>query len=429
MRAVQALPLSDAVRQACRPLDLDPLVERIGDARLVLLGEASHGTHEYYLWRSRLSKRLITEKGFDFISVEGDWPDCYEVNRYVKGYPGVPTEAAEMLRAFNRWPTWMWANWEMAALAEWMKTRNLQLDESDRAGFYGLDVYSLWQSMDAVFEHLRESHPELLGSAERVFDCFSPYERDEQSYAWSAAHGLANCEAEIIEMLLDLQRGPEPEDAESHFNAEQNAHAALGAERYYRTMIRGDGKSWNIRDEHMMDTFDRLLERHGPDSKAIVWAHNTHIGDARQTDMRQAGMFNIGQLARERHAGDGVVLVGFGSYAGSVIAGRKWGAPMERMDVPEARRASWEALLHEHLSKDSLVLVDHLREVEEAEEIRGHRAIGVVYNPEHERLGNYVPTNLPRRYDAFVFLDRTHSLHPLHPPVLEGPPETYPWGF
>ncbi|HET6232461.1 MAG TPA: erythromycin esterase family protein [Longimicrobiaceae bacterium] len=428
--------LIEAVRDAGRPLrgdeDLDPLLDRIGGARIVLLGEASHGTSEYYTWRDRISRRLITEKGFSFISVEGDWPDCYTVNRWVKGGPGA--SARDVLHAFERWPTWMWANEEVVALAEWLRGHNASVAAGGaKAGFYGLDVYSLWDSMDAVIRYLETVDPDEARRARKAYGCFDPYHDDAQDYAMATALVPTSCEDEAVRTLVALrqkEREYREDDPESFFDAEQNALVARNAERYYRAMIRGGSASWNVRDTHMIETLERLLEHHGPNAKAIVWEHNTHIGDARATDMARAGMVNVGQLARQKW-GDDAVLVGFSSYSGSVIAGDEWGAPMRRLPVPEAREGSWEAICHSAGANDRLLLMEDLDEVEGATEPLGHRAIGVVYNPAAERYGNYVPSVLPYRYDAMLHIDHTHALSPLHmQPVEDGElPETYPSGM
>ena len=416
------------------PADLDPLLRRIGEARYVLLGEASHGTYEYYAWRAALSRRLIEEKGFSFIAVEGDWPDGYRVNRYVKGYPDSGDSAREVLHAFERWPTWMWANEEVVELAGWLRRHNDRVPEEKKAGFYGLDVYSLWDSLYQVLGYLGRYAPAALPAARRAFRCFEPYGEDVQEYARATRWIDASCESEAIALLSELRRAPasHPHDGrEARFNAEQNALVVKNAEHYYRTMVQGGPESWNIRDRHMTQTLERLMRHHGPESKAIVWAHNTHIGDARFTDMADDGMVNIGQLVREGHAGDGVVLVGFGSHRGTVIAGEEWEAPMQRMPVPPGRPGSWEDVLHRAGAEDRLLLVDEARRNDEFLEERGHRAIGVVYHPEYERYGNYVPTVLPRRYDVFLFLDETRALKPLHEVTArkEGEvPETYPSG-
>ena len=429
--------LIERIREVQHPLrgpeDLDPLLERIGDARFVLLGEASHGTSEYYTWRHAISERLIREKGFSFIAVEGDWPDCYRVNRFVKGWRDSGESAREVLHAFDRWPTWMWANEEVVALAEWLRRWNEGRPEERKAGFYGLDVYSLWDSMQAVQEYLERVDPEAARRARRAYGCFDPYQEDVQEYAMATALVPTSCEAEVITMLGEMRRkAPEyrEDGREAYFNAEQNALVARNAELYYRTMVRGGGTSWNVRDTHMVETLERLMQHHGPGAKAIVWEHNTHIGDARATDMARVGMVNVGQLARQRWGDDDVVLVGFSSYRGSVIAGEEWGAPMQRMPVPPAREGNWEALFHAAGAEDRLLLLDDLAAVEEAHDPMGHRAIGVVYHGARERMGNYVPTVLPLRYDAVLYLDQTRALRPLHMEAHEDgePPETYPFG-
>ncbi|HEU4574906.1 MAG TPA: erythromycin esterase family protein [Chitinophagaceae bacterium] len=412
--------------------DLDPLFERIGDARIVMLGESSHGTHEYYTWRSYITKRLIEEKGFNFIAVEGDWPDCYRLNRYIKNYTGAGNSAKEVLSAFNRWPTWMWANWEIVALAEWLVTYNKPLPVNQKVGFYGLDVYSLWESMESIMQYLAKTDPAAMKIAEEAWRCFEPYKTEEgHSYARALQFVPELCETEVVDLLREVQQKlPQyNSDFENVFSAEQNALVAVNAEKYYRAMIMGGPHSWNVRDRHMAETLDRLLNFHGSRSKAIVWEHNTHIGDARATDMTAEGMFNIGELARAEHHEKGVVLVGFGTYRGTVMAGRIWGAPMRTVEVPPARKDSWEYLLHQAGSENKLLLMDDFAGDIWLENHVDHRAIGVVYNPEYEKYGNYVPTILPLRYDAFIYLDQTRALHPLHiQPDGHQMPETYPFG-
>ena len=412
--------------------DLDPLMQRVGDARYVLLGEASHGTSEYYQWRDRISRRLIREKGFSFIAVEGDWPDCYRVNRYVKGFDGSGANAQEVLESFVRWPTWMWSNLETVALAEWLRRHNADASANRKVGFYGLDVYSLWESLYAVLGYLRQANPSLLPAARRALMCFQPYGEDVQQYARATALVPTSCEDEVVDLLATL-RAKEPrfhtDRREEYFTAEQNALVAKNAEAYYRAMVRGGPESWNLRDRHMTETLERLMRHHGPDAKGIVWEHNTHIGDARYTDMADEGMFNVGQLVRQQHTSEGVFLVGFGSYRGSVIAAKDWEAPTERMQVPAAREGSWEDVLHRAAPSNKLLLLRDIRHADEFLAVRGHRAIGVVYHPEYEHYGNYVPTVLPRRYDAFCYVDETRALHPLEShPAFEKIPETYPWG-
>ncbi len=429
--------LVDECRDAALPLtsdtDLDPLMDRIGDSHYVLLGEASHGTSDYYTWRLRLSKRLIQEKGFSFIAVEGDWPDCYRVNRYVKGMPDSGASAYDVLHAFERWPTWMWANWEIVELAEWLRQRNDGLPEERKAGFYGLDVYSLWDSLHAVLEYLKGVDGTALETAKKAFACFEPYSQDVVDYARATVGFMpTSCEQQAVAMLSALRR--EMPDAahdgrEAYFVAEQNALVVKNAETYYRAMIRGGAASWNVRDHHMVETLERLMRFHGQEARCIVWEHNTHIGDARYTDMARAGMENVGQLVRERRERDGVVLVGFSSHRGSVIAGYEWGAPMRRMEVPIARDGTWEDILHRAGGENKLLIFDERNVTPDWMETRGHRAIGVVYDPDYERFGNYVPTVLPRRYDALLYIDQSEALHPLHMQARQDaePPETYPW--
>ena len=431
--------LDTGLARIARPLDtardLDPLLDAVGDARFVLLGEASHGTSEFYTWRTEISKRLITEKGFSFIGVEGDWPDCYRVNRYTKRMPDSGSSARDVLHAFERWPTWMWANNEVVDLIEWLRDFNRTRGEEQRVGFYGLDVYSLWDSMRAVNEYLERIDPKLAAAARRAYNCFDPYAEDVQEYARATALVPTSCEDEAVGVLRALRANAaryREDGREGYFNAEQNALVAKNAELYYRTMVRGGPASWNVRDTHMVETLDRLTAHHGPNAKAIVWEHNTHVGDARFTDMARAGMVNVGQLVRQSHDREGVLLVGFGTHRGTVIAGDEWGAPMERMRVPPARRDSFEEAMHSGPANDCLLLFDGSDDggVRGLDEPLGHRAIGVVYDPDHERWGNYVPTIMPRRYDAFLFIDETRAVDPLHMPVHAGGdlPDTYPSG-
>ncbi|UOY01708.1 erythromycin esterase family protein [Blastococcus sp. PRF04-17] len=419
----------DDVRALARPLrderDLDPLLDRIGSARVVAIGEASHGTHEYYAWRATLTRRLIEERGFGFVAVEGDWPDCYRVNRSVRLRPGADDDPRDALDAFDRWPTWMWANDEVVDFCRWLRAANAARDEERRVGFYGVDVYSLWDSMQLLVGWLREHEPEHVDTAMQALACFEPYGEDGAEYAFATRLAPTSCEQHVVDLLRSMceERGREeyPSDPEARFSAEQNAAVVVEAERYYRAMVRGSAESWNVRDLHMVDTLDRLLAHAG--GKAVVWEHNTHIGDARATDMAAAGMVNVGQLLRERYGRDDVVLVGFGGHRGGVIAGAGWGAQMARMPVPEARRGSLEALLHDRLGADALLVWPRQDRPGWLDRPLDHRAIGVVYRPERERWGNYVPTVLGERYDAFLYLEDTAPLRPLH---LERPDEHVP---
>ena len=428
--AMKGVPLDEA--------GLDALVDRIGDARVVLLGEATHGTHEFYQWRTALTLKLVREKGFSLVGVEGDWPDCFRINRWIKGDRRLRTEPVEVLKEFNRWPTWMWANREVAALMGELRHHNASPEAKDRAkvGFYGLDVYSLHESLQAVLGYLQRMDPEGYTAALRAVHCFEPYGTEPSTYALRLGLVPEGCLDEVVTLLSETRRLAHqlPDGStESDLDATLNALVVHNAERYYRAMLEGGAASWNARDRHMMEVLQALLAHEakqegqaGADAagpKAIVWAHNTHVGDARATDMADEGMLNLGQLAREAFGRD-AFLVGFSSAEGSVIAGREWGAPMRRLGVPPARPGSLEHRLRKELAGDRILFSEDLP----AERL-GHRAIGVVYRPERE-AGNYVPTVARERYDALLHIDRTRALEPLAVPVDETQlPETYPSGM
>jgi len=414
------------------PADLAPLLERVGDVRHVLLGEASHGTNEYYTWRTAISKKLIAEKGFNFIAVEGDWPDCYKINRYVKGFEYQDKKPEDLLKEFDRWPTWMWANWEIVSLITWLKEYNSDLPANKRVGFYGLDVYSLWESMESLMKYLEKEDPKAAEIARQAMLRFEPYGEDEQSYARAQHRMSSSCQEEVIKLLAEIRRKAPiyDHDPEASLNTEQNAVIAVNAEKYYRNMMGFNVNTWNLRDRHMMDTLNRILRFYGKGAKAIVWEHNTHIGDARYTDMAKSGDINVGQLVREEKGENDTLLVGFGSYSGSVIAGKSWGAPMESKVVPEAREGSVEYHLHEASASNRLLIFDRKNKNERFGQVMPHRAIGVIYYPVYEKHGNYVPTILNARYDAFIYLDKTKALHPLHlTPDGHKVRETYPFEY
>jgi erythromycin esterase len=411
--------------------NISTLTRKIGDVSVIMMGEASHGTHEYYVWRASITKKLIEMGKISFIAVEGDWPDCYKVNRYVKGYTDSGANALEVLQVFNRWPTWMWANWEVAAFVEWLRSYNSALPMKKRVGFYGLDVYSLWESLHALVNYLEKEDPEAARAVKKALRCFEPYKEDGQEYGKAVSLFSASCHDQVLSLLTEVRmKAPfYNEDPEASLNAEQNAYIAVNAEEYYRSMVSFDNQSWNIRDRHMIDTLNRLMHFHGWQSRGIVWEHNTHIGDARATDMKHAGMVNTGQLAREKYGEENVFLLGFGSYEGTVIASYEWGASMEEMAVPPARKGSIEEFLHRESAKDKLLLFD--REVDDKfSNPYPHRAIGVVYHPGIEMYGNYVPSVMSARYNAFLYIDKTHALHPLNiQPEGHKTPETYPFGL
>ena len=407
------------------PGDLDALADRAGPARVVLLGEASHGTHEFYTWRAALTRRLIEEQGFSFVAVEGDWPDCARVDRSVRRLPGEPADPREALLAYDRWPTWMWANEEVSDFCGWLRAYNRGRDRP--AGFHGLDVYSLWESLREIMAHLREHDPDQVPAALAAYRCFEPFAEDPQSYAWATRFVSATCENEVVDLLVRLRERTVAQAGE--FAAWQNAEVVVGAEHYYRAMVHGGPRSWNVRDRHMDETLDRLLAHYGPDARAVVWAHNTHVGDARATDQSLHGENTVGVLARDRYGSDRVVLVGFGTHRGTVVAGESWGAPMRETDVPAARPDSLEDVLHATAPAQALfVFPPEDRPPLLTEEI-GHRAIGVVYRPDRERWANYVPTVLAERYDAFLWFDETRAVRPLHTATVDvREPETFPSG-
>ncbi len=426
-------------------VDLMPLFNIISsNVDYVLLGEASHGTSDFYKWRTEITKYLISNEAFSFIAVEGDWPDCYAVNRYVKGLEVSGKNAYDVLYAFKRWPTWMWANKEMVELVEWLREYNSTLPEDKKVGFYGLDVYSLWESMEAVVQFLQKIDPAAVKFAIDAYGCFEPYGKSVDDYARATAFIPESCEDEVINLLVTLRSKASQykqnglQQSEDYFNAEQNALVVKDAELYYRKMMQGGTSTWNIRDIHMMETLKRLMKFYDKtNARSIVWAHNTHIGDARYTDMARAKMLNLGQLVREYATEKKTALVGFATYSGTVIASTEWGEPMQIMSVPEAIQGSWDRFLHDlNEGNDSLLIFKNSNDNNNGnvywDKIRGQRAIGVVYHPEYEAYGNYVPSNLSKRYDAFFHIDKTQAVHPLHmPETSEDPdlPETFPSGL
>ncbi|WP_229074543.1 erythromycin esterase family protein [Actinoplanes sp. DH11] len=416
----------DEVASMARPLrdpgDLEILLDRAAGARVVQIGEATHGTHEFYAWRAALTRRLIEERGFSFVAVEGDWPDCARVDAAVRCAPGAPADPRAALVRYDRWPTWMWANEETVDFVRWLRDHNARRPPDDRAGFHGLDVYSLWESMREILVWLREHDPDLVPAALDAYRCFEPFAEDPNAYGWATQFVPASCEQKVVRMLTEVR--------DRDFGVWQNAEVVAGAEGYYRSMVRGGPDAWNIRDRHMDQTLDRLLTRYGPTAKAVVWAHNTHVGDARATDQSMYGEVTLGQLARERFGDDEVVLVGFGTYRGSVVAGPAWGGQAEVMGVPEARPGSLEDVLHESAPPCGLFVFPAGQDRPDLLTTElAHRAIGVVYQPRKERWANYVPTVLGDRYDAFLWFDETHALRPLHTLRVDTrEPETFPSG-
>jgi erythromycin esterase-like protein/predicted phosphoribosyltransferase len=409
--------------------DYDELIERAAATRFVLVGEASHGTSEFYRERAEITKRLIAEAGFTAVAVEADWPDAYRVDRYVRG-AGDDESAGEALSDFRRFPAWMWRNTVVEEFVALLREYNYALaDERRQVGFYGLDLYSLHTSMEAVVAYLDRIDPEAAQRARERYACFDQFGRDPQVYAYEAGiAGAESCEPQVVEQLLELRRrtAERAGAGEDHFYAEQNARLVVNAERYYRATFRGGVEGWNIRDRHMAETLDALvahLERTTGSAKVVVWAHNSHLGDARATELGQSGELNLGQLVRERH-GDECLAVGFTTYSGTVTAASDWGGPAERKRVRRALPGSWEELFHSaELPRMLLSTPPKGRRLE--------RAIGVVYQPQTERLSHYFHARIADQFDAVIHIDETHALEPLERTSeweAGELPETYPWG-
>lgn len=398
------------------PADLDPLIGRADGVRLVLLGESTHGTSEFYTWRAEISRRLIAGQGFRFIAVEGDWASCYRLNRYVKGLPGAEPDAREIMRSFSRWPQWMWANEETLALVEWLREYNAGLPFEERVGFYGMDVYGGDEAIGRLFEKLQDRDRELAEELQALYGSFLPYAGDPGRYAQRLRAGSPSFQTEAAQarQLLKQRLGsPGEDDPLARLNLLQSAQVIQNVEAHYRAMLRPGSLSWNIRADHFYATVERLMHHYGTDSRGVVWAHNTHIGDARATTMAADGQRNIGQVAREALGSDRVLAVGFGTGQGTVIAGRNWGSPAERMTIPPGGPGSYEELMS-RLDLDAvLLMLDEGADCSGLAMPRGHRAIGVVYHPEREYPGNYVPTLLTRRYNAFIFIRETKALAPI----------------
>jgi len=438
----------DLIRDAAHPLtgspmDYDPLLNFIGDARFVLLGEASHGTHEFYRERAEITKRLIREKGFTAIAVEADWPDAYRVNQYVQGLSR-DADAAEALSGFQRFPAWMWRNADILDFVGWLRTHNdsLAADSQAKVGFYGLDLYSLHASMGAVLAYLDKVDPKGASRARYRYACFEHFGEDPQTYGYAAGFGLSHtCESEVIAQLIDLRKRAAEyarRDGwgaiEDFFSAEQNARLVMNAEQYYRTMFRGRVSSWNLRDAHMAETFDALvqhLEVRNSAAKLVVWAHNSHIGDARATQMHHAGEWNIGQLIRQKYRDD-CCLIGFSTYTGTVTAASNWDGPAERKQVRPARPDSFEGLFHRTGIRAFVLPLESGTHVSRGlSESMLERAIGVIYLPESELSSHYFEARLSDQFDAIIHFDQTRAVEPLEPvaEVKDGEPaETFPSG-
>jgi erythromycin esterase-like protein len=430
--------LVTAIRRSAKPLsgnatDFDPVLKVVGDSRFVLIGEATHGTHEFYRLRAQITKRLITEKGFTAVAVEADWPDAYRINQFVR-FESDDDDAIDALSGFQRFPAWMWRNADVLDFVGWLRNHN---EHSPRAGFYGLDLYSLHASIRAVLDFLDRTDPVAARQARNRYACFDNFGYDMQAYGYTTSLGLSkSCEQEALNQWMEMQRrsveiakrdGRVARDA--IFFAEQNARLVKNAEQYYRSMFRERISSWNLRDSHMVETLDALVRHLGPQTKVVIWAHNSHVGDARATEMGQHGELNLGQLVRERY-GREATLVGFTTHAGTVTAASGWDCPAERKYIRPALYDSYEGLFHEtDVPNFFLRLSEKEKATSALREPRLERAIGVIYLPQSERESHYFHAQLPDQFDAVFHYDETRAVEPLERTgvwEIGEVPETYP---
>ena len=411
--------------------ELDALLERIGDAKIVLLGEATHGTSEFYRMRERISQELITRKGFRFVAIEGDWPDVARLDHYVRHFEYPPSEWT----AFARFPMWMWRNNEVRSFVDWLHAHNAEHAPQERVAIYGLDLYSLYTSIGVVLKYLDEVDPDSARIARQRYGCLTPWQADPATYGHAALTGTyRTCEKEVVRMLEDIlhkQSDYSAHDGERFMDAVQNARLVTDAERYYRIMYYGSRASWNLRDTHMFETLKTLLEFHGPESKAIVWAHNSHVGDAAATEMSARGEYNIGHLCRQEF-GDGVYSIGFGTHSGTVAAASDWDGPMEVKEVLPSLEQSYERLCHETGRPRFLLPLRGRSTAEVRDRLatpRLERAIGVIYRPETELASHYFQAVLPAQFDEYIWFDESRAVTPFATKELEGLPDTYPFGL
>lgn len=410
--------------------DLNPLLLRIGSARIVLLGEATHGTSEFYRMRERITRELIVKKGFRFIAIEADWPDAARVDHYVRHFQYPPSEWT----AFARFPTWMWRNTEVRDFVGWLRKHNGTVERRERVAFHGLDLYSLYDSIRSVLNYLDEVDPDSARVARERYGCLTLWQRDPATYGHAALSGsYPTCETDVARALTDLlakRRAYAEHDGERFLDAEQNARLVANAERYYRIMYYGSRASWNLRDSHMFETLKNLLAFHGPESKAVVWAHNSHVGNAAATEMAARGEHNIGQLCRKEF-GDQAYLVGFGTHSGTVAAASEWDGPMEVKQVRPSLADSYERLCHATGHARFMLGLRGRGDLCGPKGLgkeRLERAIGVIYRPETELASHYFQANLPGQFDEYVWFDDTHAVTPLDTAEIKGLPDTYPFG-
>jgi len=429
--------LKNLVISNCNPFDsvetanLDPLLDRIGDAEIVLIGEASHGTSEFYKMRSRITRELIVNRNFRFVTIEGDWPDAARIDHFVRHFDTPHSEWT----AFARFPTWMWRNNDVREFVDWLRIHNTDKTPDARVAFHGLDLYSLYSSIRSILKYLDEVDPATAEIARHRYGCLTPWQADPATYGRAALAGTyRSCEPEVVRMLTELatkHREYAEHDGERFLDTIQNARLVANAERYYRVMYYGSRESWNLRDGYMFETLKILRDFHSPDNKTIVWAHNSHVGDAAATEMASRGEFNIGHLCRKEY-GDRVYSIGFGTDNGTVAAASDWDGPMEIKTVQASLADSYERLFHETglpgfmlgLSRTGTELLQR-----GLSKPRIERAIGVIYRPETERASHYFSAVLPKQFDEYIWIDTTHAVEPFETAELEGLPDTYPFGL
>lgn len=394
--------------------DLDILLKEIDTSRIVILGEASHGTAEYYTWRMAISKRLITEKGFSFIAVEGDWTDAYTVNNFIAGAKQDSNAVIAVLKAYHRWPTWLWANYEMASLVSWMNEYNQNRPAKDKIGFYGLDLFNIAAAANDIKMYLTAADTAARQAIKNFQQCFAPYANDEQQYPKIIP---ASCKERANHLWEIIHTSAIGRPAATALAMEQDARVVLDGEQYLSTRSNAADR-WNARDNHMAETVTRLLNLYGGSSKVVIWTHNSHAGDAQYSSMIWAGKTNLGNLLRYRYGAKNLFIVGLGSYSGDIIAAEKWGAPYKKMTLALADDSTWEQKMHQAAPGNKIIICRELKDKPALLRWMFHAGIGVIYHP-YSRVGIYSLSVVPNRYDAFLFFDHTHALHPIDPPVQQ----------
>lgn len=449
-----SVQLQELYNSAVRPLpdiqdsEFASNFDDFADHKVILLGDGSHGTSEFYTARAEITKRLIERHGYTMVAVEADYPDAEAIDRYVRQRPGPKAQIGGIAKGyepFNRFPTWMWRNREIQDLVEWMRDRNAKLPQEKRAGFYGLDLYSMGTSIRAVIDYLDQVDPQASKEARKRYGCLEPWVEDPTTYGLASLRGMEDCEVQVLEMLRDILAKRleysqfDVRDGEEYHSGEQNAFLVKDAERYYKSMYYSSATSWTLRDSHMFDTLRRLLNHKPANDKAVVWAHNSHIGDARYTAMgMRRNELNLGQLCREGLGRENVAIIGCGTHTGTVAAAHEWDDDMEVMNVMPSRDDSWEMLAHDtgipsfilDLRRDRID--PELRAALAAEKTRLERFIGVIYRPDTERISHYSQAYLHNQFDAYVWFDRTQAVQPLEkiqPATPLGKGETYPFGY